>query len=301
VSLVESTRQWVLTNLPYDRGDPALVAYLAGLDAHWLLVVYHNWISRLVKPQPRAVYKSKAFEKNPLVPQRANDLAQIIADIEHGRDLKKYLSRDIVRAPAKVPGALQRPDLDPLLNNWRVHHLHISATIEADGFVKRDGPLLFVSFTPCAAYVIDIMMHGDWNREHVLQVLADEWPHDDVIHEIPGANSASQIITEIQRANLRKNGYNAAFTVSGKNFMPASNVMSGGTTMMAWAWAWDVLEQIAVLEQALAASPRCLVPDFQRHGLNFPSAPEFEFAIREDGAGVMEKTTGAWMNLTANP
>jgi hypothetical protein len=45
VSLVESTRQWVLTNLPYDRGDAALVAYLAGLDAHRLLVVYHNWIS----------------------------------------------------------------------------------------------------------------------------------------------------------------------------------------------------------------------------------------------------------------
>jgi len=103
VSLVESTRQWVLTNLPYDRGDAALVAYLAGLDAHGLLVVYHNWISRLVKPQPRAVHKSKAFQRNLLATQRANDLAQIIADIEHGRDLKKYLSRDIDRAPAKAP------------------------------------------------------------------------------------------------------------------------------------------------------------------------------------------------------
>ncbi|HWY82418.1 MAG TPA: hypothetical protein VNY10_10890, partial [Roseiarcus sp.] len=133
MSLVESTRQWVLTNLPYDHNDAALVAHLAGLDAHGLLVVYHNWISRLVKPQPRAVHKSKAFQRNPLATQRANDLAQIIADIELGRDLKKYLSRDIDRAPAKAPGARRRPDLDLMLNSWSVHHLHISSIVEPDG------------------------------------------------------------------------------------------------------------------------------------------------------------------------
>ena len=60
-------------------------------------------------------------------------------------------------------------------------------------FVKRDGPLLFLSFTSRAAYVIDIMMHGDWTRDHVLEVLASEWPHEGVIHEIKGAPSASQL------------------------------------------------------------------------------------------------------------
>jgi hypothetical protein len=94
VNLTESARQWVLKNLPYDRGDAALVAYLNGLAAHGLLVVYHNWMNRLVKPQPRVVRKSKAFQLNPLTIQRASDLAQIIADIEQGRDLTKYLSRD---------------------------------------------------------------------------------------------------------------------------------------------------------------------------------------------------------------
>ena len=106
-----------------------LFAYLAGLDAHGLLVVYHNWISRLVKPQPRAVHKSKAFQRNLLATQRANDLAQIIADIEHGRDLKKYLSRDIDRAPAKAPGARHRPDLDLMLNNWGVQPLPPEAVL----------------------------------------------------------------------------------------------------------------------------------------------------------------------------
>jgi hypothetical protein len=147
------------------------------------------------------------------------------------------------------------------------------------------------------AYVIDI--HGDWTRDHLLEVLAGEWPRKGVIHEIKGAPSASQI-TESQRANLRKNGYNAAFTFGGKVFMPASIMMSGGTTRMAWAWARHLLGKIAALEQALATNPRCLAPDFQRYGLAFPDTPEFEFAIREDGAGVMEKKAGAWMKLTVN-
>jgi hypothetical protein len=296
VSLAESTRQWVLTNLPYDRGDAALVAHLAGLDAHGLLVVYHNWISRLVKPQRRAVHKSKAFQRNPMATQRANDLAQIIADIEHGRDLKKYLSRDIDRAPAKAPGARHRPDLDLLLNNWAVHHLHISSIVEPDGFVKRDRPLLFVSFASHAAYVIDIMMHGDWTRDHVLEVLASEWPHEGVVHEIKGAPSANQI-TEGQRATLRKKGGNAEFAFGGKRFVPANFLMSNRTTMMAGEWARHVLGKMAALEQALGKNPRGLASVFARHGLKFPEEPEFEFAVREGEAGVLETKSGTWMNL----
>ena len=86
VDLKESARRWVLQNLPYDHGDAALVAYLAGLNAHRLLVVYHNWMNRQVKPQPRTVHKSNAFQQNPLTTHRASDLAQIIDDIEQGRD-----------------------------------------------------------------------------------------------------------------------------------------------------------------------------------------------------------------------
>jgi hypothetical protein len=91
MDLNESVRQWVLRELPYDRTDAALVAYLTGLDAHRLLVVFLNWSSRKIKPQPRTVHKSKAFQQNSLATQHGNDLAQIIADIEQGKDLTKYL------------------------------------------------------------------------------------------------------------------------------------------------------------------------------------------------------------------
>jgi formylglycine-generating enzyme required for sulfatase activity len=36
MGLTENARQWVLRALPYDRGDPAPVTYLAGCNAHSL-------------------------------------------------------------------------------------------------------------------------------------------------------------------------------------------------------------------------------------------------------------------------
>ncbi len=186
-----------------------------------------------------------------------------------------------------------------MLNDWGVHHLHISSTVEADGFVTRDGPLLFVSFRPNAAYLIDIMSHGDWVRDHVLQVLASEWPNEGVIHKVRDPPSGNPI-TEGQRANLRGNPYNAAFTFGSKLFMPAGGMMADGTTLAAWRYARQVLGKIALFEQALAANPRCLARDFERHGLVFPETPKFEFVLKEDEPSVVEIKTGALIPLMAN-
>jgi hypothetical protein len=301
MNLTDSVRQWVLSNLPYDREDAKLFTYLNGLDAHGALVVYYNWASRLVPPQPRMVHKSQAFEQNPLTAQRASDLALIIADIERGRDLTKYLSRDILRAPVRVPGKRRRPDLDMMLNDWGVHHLHISSIIEADGFVKRnepDEPLLFVSFTPNAAYLIDIMKHGDWCRDHVLGVLASQWPNEGVIYEMK-TPTAPNPITEEQRANLRGNGYNAAFTFDGRTFVPRGLMVTGGRTMEGWLYARALLHRIGEVEKAFTENPSGCPAAFERYNLTFPDNPEFAFAIRDDGPAILEKKTGTWIALMA--
>jgi hypothetical protein len=297
LNLLESVRQWVLANLPYDRGDAALVAYLNGLDAGRLLIAYHNWANRFIKPQPRTVHKSKAFERNPIAAQRATDLALLVADIEAGRDLTKYLSREVVRTPARVPGG-PRPDLDLMLNDWGVHHLHISSTIEADGFVQRDRPLVFASFAAQAACLIDIMHHGDWAKNHVLEVLADEWPDKGVIHKINGAMLASgRPLTDEERANLRKNGYATFFEFRGSVFMPAGGLVGTRTSLKATLAAQRLLRQIRKFEQAITQDPRCLVPDFERSGLAYPDTPDFEFAVRDGASGIVEKNTRAWISL----
>src|SRR2546427_6344314 len=131
MDLAESARQWVLRFLPYDRSDASLVAYLNGLDARGLLILYRNWMRRLIKPQPRHVRKSTAFQQNPIAAERSADLPTIVRDIETGNDLRKYLSRD-VKIGAQIPGRRRgrRRDLDLMLNDWGIHHLHVSTQLE---------------------------------------------------------------------------------------------------------------------------------------------------------------------------
>jgi hypothetical protein len=218
LTLRESARQWVLNNLPHDRADADLVAYLSGLDVRGLLIVYHNWITGLVNPRPRRVRKSKAFEQNPIVTAHASDFAQIIGDIESGNDLRKYLSRG-VEVAAGVPGK-KRPDLDLMLNDWGIHHLRISTQVEANGYVKRDGALLFAMFTPLAAYLIDVMSYKDRTCRHVLDVLAAEWADEGIIHEQRGLRAEKY--TDEERAALREKHVNMLFEHGGRSFCQAA-------------------------------------------------------------------------------
>ena len=298
LSLIESARQWVLQNLPVDRSDAALVAHLNGLDTRELLIVYNNWMSRLVKPQPRRVHKSKVFDLNPLTTQRAADLAQILDDIEKGRDLRKYLSRG-VKSAAGIPGKAlsRRHDLDLMLNAQGVHHLHISTQVEGDGYVKRDGPLLFVVFKPCHAYWIDIMGHGDWTSDHVLKVLAEEWPDKGVVHEMKSGGSIEveglrRNYTEEERTLLQKNGINTLVQFGGNVLMPGGGMTTAGTALNATRAVIHVIEQIAVFERRYATNHKRMRKLFEKSGHSFPSGtPIYEFTIQPEGVGVMETTT----------
>jgi hypothetical protein len=183
-----------------------------------------------------------------------------------------------------------------MLNDWGVHHLHISTQVEADGFVKRDEALLFVVFKPQAAYLIDIMNHGDWTRGRVLQVLATEWPEEGIIHQVPipvGDN-----LTDEHRKALRKKHANALFEIGDKAFAPAGGLMASGASIAATICTHRVLHALEVFEQKFDDDPDWLHKEWGAQGLTYPVAPEFDFAIREDGFGIIERKTGTWMNLT---
>jgi hypothetical protein len=278
---------------PFDRTDADLVAHLSGLNARGILIIYFNWMSRLVKPQPREVRKSKAFEQNPIVAARASDFAQIIGDIEIGSDLKRYLSRGVEIA-ADLPGKKRR-DLDLMLNDWGVHHLHISTQAEADGYVKRDGPLVFAIFRPPTAYLIDVMSHKDWTRGHVLDVLATEWPEEGIIHELRGVHAGRH--TDEERAALRKNHLTTIFEHGGRVFMPSGGLTLGGTAIGVTMGADKLLSDLEYFEEHFIAHPERLQEAFKASGIRLPDEPVFEFAIREDGYGVIETTTRGWINL----
>ena len=293
--LKASARTWVLTNLPYDRSDVALVAEISGLPLHELLVVYRNWSSRHVPARPRTIRKSKAFGANSLVQSFATPLGVIFDDIEKGHDITRYLSRLIsIGYESRSKPISRRRHLDLMLNEWGVHHLHLSTTLEPDGFVQRTGPLLFAVFTPDTAYIVDVMDHNGWYDSHVVQVMADEWPNDGIIHEIKG-NDQFQVVglsrqySDEERAKLRKAGINTLVEFGGRVFMPATGLSCGGTASMATLDAANVVKAIEGFEQRLEADPLFLKPAFEAQNLTYPSDPTFEFAIFPwSGYGVVE-------------
>lgn len=161
MALADTVTEWVLGALPHDRSDPHVVTPLRSKHPGTLLALYYNWCNRLISAHPRKVMRSGPFNQKLVSAEQPDDIGKIIADIEQGVDLTKYLSCR-VRVGFELPKKStkkklrQLRHLDLLLNEWRIHHLHLNSTIEANGLVKRGNPLLFAMFLPGKAYLLDI-------------------------------------------------------------------------------------------------------------------------------------------------
>jgi len=239
IDLKAAIRKWAIDTLPYDHNDSDVVAKINSKDARELLIVYHNWMSRHVFATPRKVHVSVAYTVNPVVTQRKADLDALIAKIEKGEELKPHLSTRVeIVLESSSKKLKQRKDLDLMLIEWEVYHLHISQRVQPDGFVKRDDPLLFAVFHRADAYLIDIMTHKDFNRDHILEIMAREWPQAFLLHELK-APSGQKILglakhySEDDRNILRKAGINALVEIDGKVYKPAGGLTTAGTSIRA--------------------------------------------------------------------
>jgi hypothetical protein len=177
--------------LPHDGSDPDVVAALRNKHPGAILALYYNWCNRLISAHPRKVMRSEPFNKRLVSAEQPDVIGKIIADIEQGVELTKYLSRR-VRVGFELPknstkkklGRLQHLDL--LLNEWRIHHFHLDSTVEAHGFVKRGAPLLFAMFLPEKAYLLDIGTRGNFADERLVHIAIETWPDEQLFLEIKG-------------------------------------------------------------------------------------------------------------------
>lgn len=135
--------------------------------AHDVFVGYFNLKLRLITPSRRVVKRSRELEQRVLSQEIRDGIDRIEADAEAGVDLEKYLSTGVARAPA---------DYDLLLNDWGIHHLHLGPPVPGRRFVGRTNQLLFVYVSSAALYFIDVLNHGDWARQRLLNIMHSNWP-----------------------------------------------------------------------------------------------------------------------------
>ncbi len=217
-------------------------------------------------------------------------LAAIIASIQSGADLKPHLSRGIKIAhdpAADATGKLgRRMDRDLLIADWGVHHLHLSTTIESDGFVSRTGDLLFAAFTPDDAYLINIYPHGSWALKEVLETTVRNWPEAGLlsrVHYVVGL--LTQEYTDEERWALRNAGTTGPLEIDGKVYMPPGQTLDGtpiAVTRRANAVMWALRGLRNDSDGRLAEIER-LVDETAAH----PITSDWHAAVHEGWCGVV--------------
>ena len=127
---------------------------------------FFNFKKRFIEPKPRTIKKSKEF-----ICPTGYELAlnEIEEKILNGSNLSPYLSKEIKDAGYN----------DDILNDWNIHHLHLSRRMGKDGFVQRSNYQLFVFITDDICHLIQIYPHNKphlYSTQEMIKIIDKNWP-----------------------------------------------------------------------------------------------------------------------------
>lgn len=222
-------RTHVLAAMPADASGE-----LAGKSLGDLLLVYGNWRSRFIWARPRRVHLSEDLNSGTgKVKEHGTALAGIVQSIQNGAGLTNYLSRGVKTAyvptvDRRGANLARRRDLDLLIADWRIHHLHLGQSVEFDGFVARTDDLLFAHFADEDAYLIGIYPHGSWALKELLEVLVRDFAGAGLLAKMRGFGLTSQP-TEQEHLQLRKSGVLQPVEIDGALYFALGGITTAGT------------------------------------------------------------------------
>lgn len=156
---------------------------------------YAAWRGRVPAMRPRDVHVSTELLNNP---DRAKypGLLDVLREVAGGADLRPRMSTLIETAYTPyVPPLLakrrrqtRRPEVDRLLGDWGLHHLHLRSEPhpKRPGFLARSDHVLVVAFMPSDAYLVDLVRHesdgANWAALGILETIVRNWPDARILH-----------------------------------------------------------------------------------------------------------------------
>jgi len=247
-------------------------------DINNLCLLYYNLINRLVEPRPRAVYKSNIF----YCPSKfINVLENIKEKIENGEDITPYLSRGVQWVDDK--NLNRNSHRDALLVVWGIHHIHLRAQIESNGFVKRSGPILFVKFENDNAYFILIKRHNGkgrrrydpWNNQFLINIIHENWVKSIANHE-----SKMEIIraTDDEIKQWKKGNINVpATSKDGTTYLNlGGGVALSGDNIQNVRVCYHIFDYIDVVEKCLKDNISELIELLHQYGKDIKLPLDFQ-------------------------
>jgi hypothetical protein len=190
---------------------------LAGKPLRELLHIYGNWRGRHPFARPRTVHRSTEMLASAEPQTCSPKIAELVRKIEAGEDLTPHLSRRVaaaflsVQERAALPAHEREKDLDRMLADYGIHHLHLSNVVEADGFVTGGRELLFAVFGRDDAYLLGIYTHDDWSHEELVPIIVRNWPGVGPFYKLNYAQGPTHVPTKDERKLYRKLGVSSGF------------------------------------------------------------------------------------------
>ena len=208
----EAVRAYVIAKMP---PDPS--AELAGKPFRELRHIYGNWRGRHPYPRPRTVHQSKEMLASAEAQTFSVEVAELVRKIKAGEDLTPHLSERVdtaflsVQERAALPAREREKDLDRMLADYGIHHLHLSHQLKRNGFVQRGRELLFAVFGRDDAYLVGIYTHADWLRDELAPIIIRNWSGVGPFYKLDYAQGPTSAPTEDERKRYRKVGVSSDF------------------------------------------------------------------------------------------
>lgn len=245
-----------------------------GINNDEISILHYTLKKRLIFNKPRKIHKSNVFT----CPRNLQDGLELLENkIENGENLRPHQSRLLQDLENK----------DGLLFDWDIHHFHLGTVIESDGFIKRTGPLLYALIDENNVYFIDILNHGQWTNQNLLNIIHQNWPDTIDNFRIKDSNvvglehnAADEEINALRRANI-----NVLIEVQpGVIYIgPGGGLVASGHSGAAVNSHLDNLTNLKDLENSIKADPEAfLQPIFP--DINSFVNTELDFEMKNNGA-----------------
>lgn len=167
-------------------------------------------------------------------------LKEFVNKVEKGEDLSPFMSTSVRR---------YRKNNDDLLNDWGIHHFHLTNEFQENGIAKRSNYLLFTCCDENTMYFVQVYPHQteNFSRKELLVLIKDNWPH--LLRKLDEGKLCEEISDE-DRYEIRRSHCMIPTEIDGGIYFPrGGGYASDGSSINAVIKYNSCLAQILRLER----------------------------------------------------